>query len=67
MIKDIFLILICMVEYYTRAFVLGKLNIKEGDSFLERKLQKEFIYLSATKNYDRIEYNLIKKVDNTYN
>jgi NTE family protein len=51
---------------YTRAFVLGKLNIKEGDSVSRQEITKRIHLLSATKNYERIEYNLIKKVDGSY-
>jgi NTE family protein len=51
---------------YTRAFVLGKLKLKEGDSLTRREITKKIYLLSATKNYDRIEYNLIKKIDQSY-
>lgn len=51
---------------YTRAFVLGKLKLKEGDSLTRREMTKKIYLLSATKNYDRIEYNLIKKIDQSY-
>ncbi|SDS45216.1 NTE family protein [Polaribacter sp. KT25b] len=54
------------IKDYTRAFVLGKLKLKEGDSVTRREITKKIYLLSATRNYDRIEYNLIKKVDNTY-
>jgi NTE family protein len=53
-------------EDYTRAFVLGKLKLKEGDSVTRREITKKIYLLSATKNYERIEYNLIKKIDQTY-
>lgn len=53
-------------EYYTRAFVLGKLNIKEGDSISRQEISKRIHLLSATKNYDRIDYNLKKQNDNSY-
>tara|TARA_R110001606_G_scaffold86339_1_gene195230 strand:- start:12255 stop:14453 length:2199 start_codon:yes stop_codon:yes gene_type:complete len=53
-------------ENYTRAFILGKLKLKEGDSVTRREITKKIYLLSATKNYERIEYNLIKKVNNTY-
>jgi NTE family protein len=51
---------------YTRAFVLGKLKIREGDGITRQEITKRIHLLSATKNYDRIEYNLTKKTDNTY-
>ena len=53
-------------SYYTRAYVLGKLNIKEGDSLSRSDLTKKIHLLSATRNYNRIEYNLIKKIDASY-
>lgn len=46
---------------YTRAFVLGKLNIREGDSLSRQDITKRIYQLQATRNYNRIEYNLIKK------
>ena len=51
---------------YTRAFVLGKLNIKEGDSLSRNDITKKIYLLSATRNYNRIEYNLIKKTNGSY-
>jgi NTE family protein len=51
---------------YTRAFVLGKLKLREGDSVTRREITKKIYLLSATRNYDRIEYNLIKKIDQSY-
>ena len=53
-------------EYYTRAFVLGKLNIKEGDSISRQDISKRIHLLSATKNYERIDYNLKKQDDSSY-
>ena len=41
-------------------------ELKEGDSVTRREITKKIYLLSATKNYERIEYNLIKKVNNTY-
>ncbi|AUC85950.1 patatin [Polaribacter sp. ALD11] len=51
---------------YTRAYVLGKLNIKEGDSLSRADITKKIHLLSATRNYNRIEYNLIKKIKGSY-
>lgn len=51
---------------YTRAYVLGKLNIRQGDSISRRELTKRIYRLSATKNYNRIAYNLVKKIDSSY-
>lgn len=53
-------------DNYTRAFVLGKLNIKENDSVSRSDITKKIYLLSATKNYERIVHKLIKKKDNTY-
>ena len=51
---------------YTRAFVLGKLNIREGDSVSRQEISEKIYLLSATKNYERIDYNLIKKSNGSY-
>jgi len=51
---------------YTRAFVLGKLKIREGDSISRQEISKRINLLSATKNYDRIDYNLVKQANNSY-
>ncbi len=53
-------------ENYTRAYVLGKLNIKTGDSLSRKDITKKIGLLSATRNYDRIEYNFIEKVDGSF-
>lgn len=45
------------IKDYTRAYVLGKLNIKEGDSLSRKELSSKINQLLMTKNYDRIEYN----------
>ena len=54
------------IDYYTRAYVLGKLNLKAGDSLSRKELTKKIYLLSATKNYDKVEYNLIRKIDSSY-
>ncbi len=51
---------------YTRAFVLGKLNIKVGDSISRQEISKRIYLLSATKSYERIDYQLKKQDDNSY-
>jgi NTE family protein len=51
---------------YTRAFVLGKLNIKEGDSISRQEISKRIYLLTATKNYERVEYQLKKQSDNSF-
>jgi NTE family protein len=53
-------------ENYTRSFVLGKLNIKVGDSISRREISQKINLLSATKNYDRIDYMFYQLVDKTY-
>lgn len=45
-------------KYYTNRFVLGKLNIKYGDSLSRKDITKRIDLLFATKNYERIEYTL---------
>jgi NTE family protein len=51
---------------YTRAYVLGKLNIREGDSLTREKLSEKIQLLYATKNYDRITYSMQKTFSNTH-
>lgn len=53
-------------ENYTRAYVLGKLNILVGDSLSREEISKKIHLLSANRNYTKISYNCIKKVDGTY-
>ena len=54
------------LENYTRSYVLGKLNIKVGDSISRKEITKKIYLLSATKNYETIQYKLIKNKDNGY-
>ena len=54
------------IKNYTRAYVLGKLNIIEGDSLSKQDLTKKIHLLSATRNYNKIDYNLIKRIDGSY-
>ncbi|MFT6064929.1 MAG: NTE family protein [Polaribacter sp.] len=51
---------------YTRAFVLGKLRIKQGDSITREEISKRIHLLSGTKNYERIVYSLKKLEDTSY-
>lgn len=51
---------------YTRAFVLGKLKIKEGDSVSRVEISKRIHLLFGTKNYDRIAYSLKRQEDCSY-
>ena len=54
-------------NYYTKSYVLGKLKIKLGDSLSRHEITKRIYLLSATKNYERIEYQLKKQEDGSYN
>lgn len=51
---------------YTKSYILGKLNVKEGDSLTRQDITKKIYLLSASRNYDRILYNFIKREDNSY-
>ena len=53
-------------DNYTRAYVLGKLNIKVNDSLSRNDITKKIYQLSATKNYERIENKLILNQNNLY-
>jgi NTE family protein len=53
-------------QNYTRAYVLGKLNIREGDSLTRGEISRKIQLLYATKNYDRILYSLQKLFTNNY-
>jgi NTE family protein len=53
-------------ENYTRAYVLGKLNIREGDSLTRQEISSKINLLHATKNYDRITYSFDQKKDKSY-
>ncbi len=41
---------------YTRAYVLGALKLKEGDSVSYKRLSEKINNLSATDNFERIDY-----------
>lgn len=51
---------------YTRAYVLGKLKIRLGDSLSREEISERIQLLSGTKNYDRIIYSLQRKEDSSY-
>ena len=53
-------------NHYTRAYVLGKLKIKISDSVSRQEISKKIHLLSATKNYDRIEYQFKQQADKSY-
>jgi len=48
-------------DRYTRSYILGKLNLKVNDSSSMIKLAKQISYLSATNNFDRINYRVFKE------
>ena len=54
------------IRNYTRAYVLGKLNIKVGDSLSRKEITSKIHSLSATRNYNRIEYHLSEKLKGRY-
>ncbi len=54
------------IKNYSRAYILGKINIIEGDSISRKELTKRINLLSATNNYERVVYKLIEKKDKTY-
>jgi len=43
---------------YTRAYVLGKLKLQEGDKITYKKLATKVSYLSATDNFKMIHFNV---------
>ncbi|WP_298767246.1 patatin-like phospholipase family protein [uncultured Polaribacter sp.] len=51
------------VKNYSRAYTLGKLNIKVGDSLSKQELTEKVYLLSATRNYTTINYNLMPNKD----
>ena len=64
--KQITAIKIKGANNYTRAYVLGKLKIKEGDSLSNAEITNRINLLSATKNYDKIDYQLERNTDASY-
>ena len=54
------------IQNYTRAYVLGKLKIKAGDSLSRKEVTSKIHSLSATRNYNRIEYHLREKGKGSY-
>ncbi|NLP57810.1 patatin-like phospholipase family protein [Lutibacter sp. B1] len=48
-------------ENYTRAYILGKLNLKEEDSTSYTKLIESIDNLSATKNFENIQYKIVNQ------
>lgn len=58
-------IIISGIKNYTRAYVLGKLKIQQGDSLFVREISQKIDFLSATKNYERVDYHLKKTAKGT--
>jgi NTE family protein len=53
------------LKRHTRSYVLGKLNLIAGDSVSRNEITKKIYLLSATKNFDRIQYKINKLSNNT--
>ena len=49
-------IVISGYKNYTKAYVLGKLNLREGDSITYKILSNKVKYLAATQNFDKINF-----------
>ena len=63
--KDKFLvdkILIKGNEHYTDNYILGKLQLEEGDSISYKDISKKINLLSATNNFERINYHFEKSI-----
>jgi NTE family protein len=54
-------------KYYTRSYVLGKLQMKAGEIISYEKLSQGVNNLSATGNFQNIDYRLEHIKDNKYN
>lgn len=50
-------------ENYTRAYVLGKLKLHEGDKINYKKLANKISYLSATDNFKMINFKIKKTTE----
>jgi NTE family protein len=48
---------------YTQDYVLGKLRLKEGDSVSYNEISKKINALTATKNFQRVDYSLEKSFE----
>ncbi len=49
------------IKNYTRAYVLGKLNLKKRDTTSYKRLVESINNLSATGNFKNIQYNIINE------
>ena len=47
-------------KYYTRNYILGKLQLKEGDSTSYKEISQKINTLISTKNFERIDYHFEK-------
>ena len=54
------------IQNYTRAYILGKLKMKVGDRLSRKEITAKIHSLSATRNYNRIEYYLSENVHGSY-
>jgi NTE family protein len=54
------------IQNYTRAYILGKLKTKVGDHLSRKEITAKIHSLSATRNYNRVEYYLREKVNGSY-
>ena len=48
------------IKDYTRAYVLGKLKISEGDSITNKEINLKLGYLLASGNFQNVDYHLKK-------
>lgn len=48
---------------YTRAYILGKLNLKDSEITTYSSLFESVNYLSATGNFENIQYKILKETD----
>jgi NTE family protein len=50
-------------KYYTRAYILGKLNLKKEESTTYKRLVESINNLTATGNFENIQYRIIPETD----
>ncbi len=53
-------------NYYTRSYVLGKLKLRTGEKISYQRLSDGVNNLSATGNFQNVDYRLIKNDDDSY-
>lgn len=54
------------IQRYTPAYVKGKLKIQRGDSITYKELKTRMDFLTATENFERVDYRLLKKDDENH-